>query len=233
MIERENKDHYTQFGIDTFAKWEALPPQERERRVLFWLTPWYKKPYALVLNRGECLFDDGVVSEWSLLDNYLKKEYPIQFRVREVIEYLEMVYFYRARIAFIGFWHDWIIGQRKEMRKQVFRREYRDLDTIIVDFHMQCLIEFVERGDAFNTIDYTQTEEDKTFAKELLERYDYATRGRALLEKRIDEEYEKVRSSWNGDISIYKIVDGIQAQIEMQDTYTCCWVVKNRARLWT
>lgn len=233
MIKKENPDHYTRFGIDTFEKWEALPRAERERRVNFWLTPWYRKPYALQMNLADVMSSAKIASEWHKVDAYLKKEYPIQFRIREAYDYLEMCYLYDVRSAFRKFWNDWIKGQRREMRNAVFQRHYRDLDSIIVDFHIQCLIEFVEREEVFNVHDYTESKADRTFAEALRAQYDYATRERPLLLKKIEEESDRAFREWRGDVGIYKAGDELEALLIDRDTKMCSWVVMNRGRLWS
>lgn len=234
MTENENRlEAHTPIEADTFVAYESLPRSERERRVWFWPTPWYKTPYALRFEVELLNPKNTMLSEWAKLSAFLKREYPIQFRVRDCLENIEIWYDHSFIPSIRGFWKDWIVGRRVEMRKKVFRREWRDLDTIIIDFHAQCLIEFVEREKGLSEIDYTQTEEDIAFASELQEQYDYATRGRELLKDKIQQSLEKASSAWNGRIEIYRESDELQAQLDEKDTQMCNWVVKNRSRLWT
>ena len=230
----DNKSHYTVVGINTLEQYAALPRSERERRVNYWLTPWYKRPYALIWTlppRGS-----NAPTEWEKVDDFLKQNYPIQFWVRENAEEVSYYLRYRVWSRFLVFWQNWIIGQRTEMRKAVFPRDYQDIDGMVVEFHRQCLIEFVERENAFDWVDYTQSEEDKKFATELREQYDYATRGRAILLKEVEDELAKVDLEWTDTATVQSKYDEyykIEKKQTARDTEMCNWVVNNRYRLWT
>ena len=179
-------------------------------------------------------------SEFDKLDAFLKQNYPVQFRVRNILENIShyFCYSFRPLSRVKTFYHNWIIGQRNEMRKAVFTRNYQDLDSMVLEFHRQCLIEFVDREKAFENNDYTRTRQDRVFASALRKHYDYATRGRAGLQKQLDAELTKVSTDMSEITAdklpnLYKDYNAVEKKIIDQDTKMCNWVVKNRYRLWS
>lgn len=233
---KEDLDNYTAFGIDTFEKWIALPKADRERRVAYWLTPWYKKPYAMVWKLPSLKpTGDKYESEFSKVDAFLKKNYPIQFWIRETTE--DIGYFLRYRVwsRVLAFYSNWIKGQRVEMRKAVFTRDYQDIDGLVIEFHRQCLIEFVEREKGLEWHDYSQTEQDKKFADELREQYDYATRLRAIMQKELETTLSNVDVDFNdpqASKNVFAAYDALEKKFNDRDTEMCKWVIENRWRLW-
>lgn len=220
-----NANVHVHRDVSTYEKYVALPKSERERRVSFWITPWYKTPwsYTWYSFQEEC--------ESTKIDRFLKKNYPIQFFVRELAT--DMRYWWRdTRWAFVSFYRDWVTGRRAEMRKAVFPRHYTDLVDMVVTFHMQVLIEFVEREEALINNEYPQND---PFANELRECYEYASAGREKMIKAIDAESNRAfnESRENGANSdTYKKLTEMENELMDHDTKVCEWVVKNRNRLW-
>ena len=214
--------------VTTYEKYVALPKSERERRVSFWLTPWYKTPWAYTWNPLE------EETEAVKIDRFLKKNYPIQFFVRELAT--DIKYWWKdKKWLIISFYRDWVPGRRTEMRNVVFPRHYTDLVDMIVTFHMQVLIEFVEREEALVTCDYSANEKDRQFEAELRECYEYASGGRAKMVKAIDAEAARAfnESRENGANSdTYKKLTEMENEVMDYDTKVCEWVVRNRNRLW-
>lgn len=223
-----NTNVHVHKDVTTYEKYVALPKAERERRVSFWLTPWYKAPWSYTWNplEEEC--------EATKIDRFLKKNYPIQFFVRELA--IDMKYWWKdKKWAVISLYRDWVPGRRTEMRKKVFPRHYTDLVDMIVTFHMQVLIEFVEREEALVTCDYSANEKDRQFEAELRECYEYASGGRAKMVKAIDAEAARAfnESRENGANSdTYKKLTEMENEVMDYDTKVCEWVVRNRNRLW-
>jgi len=223
-----NADEHVKKDVSTYDAYVALPKSERERRVSFWITPWYKTPWSYTWNplEEEC--------EATKIDRFLRKNYPIQFFVRELAT--DIKYWWRdKKWAVISFYRDWVPGRRADMRKKVFPRHYTDLVDMIVTFHLQVLIEFVEREEALLNNDYTTNETDQQFAAELRECYEYASAGRAKMTKAIDAEANRAfnESRENGaNSSTYKKLTEMENEVMDYDTKVCEWVVKNRNRLW-
>lgn len=211
-----------QVNADTYDKYVALPKSEREYRVWFWPTPWYKTPYAMLFSAQSILQPGVWRSEWDKISEFFKKNYPIQYRVRDIVE--DIVHWYRYDISHCWrrFWNNWVIGQRVEMRKAIFKREYQDLDTMLTNFHMEVLIEYVEREKPFEHFDFDTGEADRTFRKELVENYDYASRIRP----------KQLEYMENADISVDEFLK-LDTELDESDTKVCEWVIKNRHKLWT
>ena len=223
-----NANVHVHKDVTTYEKYVALPKAERERRVSFWLTPWYKAPWSYTWNplEEEC--------EATKIDRFLKKNYPIQFFVRELA--IDIKYWCKdKKWAVISFYRDWVPGRRTEMRKKVFPRHHTDLVEMIVTFHLQVLIEFVEREEALANNDYTTNETDEQFAAELRECYEYASAGRAKMAKAIDAEATRaynVSRETGANANTYKKLIEMENEVMDYDTKVCEWVVRNRNRLW-
>ncbi len=68
--------------VKTATEYFTLPREKRERHVWYWpFGPWYIEPDSLVVSSTLELREH--TDNWSLLYKGLKKEYPIQFRLRE------------------------------------------------------------------------------------------------------------------------------------------------------
>lgn len=215
--------------VSTLDEYKAMPLKSRELVVWYWPFPLYIKPYALRAG-------NDFIGEWTKFDEYVKNEYPVQ-------------YFFRD--TFIGFFQDieasvrrikwkiypYIKRSRKEMRDKVFIRQYRDLDSIIVEFCMQCVIEYVDREKCFDKIVFNYSNEMKTFAAQLKECHAYVTKGRQEILDEIEKAWEAVPLVMNdiaqNKMEKYNKVTELETKLEEADTQVCEWVVKNRRQLWT
>lgn len=215
----------------TAETYAALPKTERERRVWFWPTPWFKRPRALAWDMNAIA---GGLDEWDKTDTFLKKKYPVQFRLRQSAEDLRFYWEHYIARNCRKFWSDWIIGQRTAMKKAVFKRYYRDLEQIIVDFHAECLIEFVDREKALERADYSTCEENRVFEAELRKYYEYAKTGKQKLLDDAAAEFLRMDSVpfYPNDKTRYAQLDLIEKQMEARDTEMCEWVIRNRDRIW-
>jgi hypothetical protein len=123
------------------------------------------------------------------------------------------------------------------MRDKVFTREYRDLDCIIVEFCLQCVIEYVDREKCFDQILFDYSEKLETFAAQLKECYAYATKGRQEILNEIKKAWEDVPLMMNdlaqNKMDRYNKVTELEEKLVEADTQVCEWVVKNRRLLWT
>jgi hypothetical protein len=123
------------------------------------------------------------------------------------------------------------------MRDKVFIRQYRDLDSIIVEFCMQCVIEYVDREKCFDKITFEYSETVKIFAAQLKECHVYATKGRQEILDEIEKAWEDVPLMMSdiaqNKMEKYNKVTELETKLEEADTQVCEWVVKNRRQLWT
>lgn len=191
---------------------------KHEKRVWWWPCKWYVYPWALEWD------------EWEKEDAFMKANYPVQFFFRETVP----IFFGRIHYKLKDIKYDIkgkIRNPRKEMREKVFPYRWSDLTHSIVVFHMEALIEFVDREKCFESTDYTWSEDHKEFAKGLKECYHYAKSGRKELEDKLDQAYKRVPDDGEYNV-IYKEVHEIEAQIEEYDTKVCEWVIKNRCHFW-
>jgi len=215
--------------VHTVDEYKAMPRKSRELVVWYWPSPLYIKPYALSAGTD-------LIGEWTKFDEYIKKEYPVQYFFRDtVIGFFQDIEMSFRRIK----WKikPYIQRERKEMRDKVFTRQYRDLDSIIVEFCMQCVIEYVDREKCFAEIAFDYSEKVKTFAAQLKECHAYATKGRQEILNEIEKAWEDVPLMMSdlaqNKMDKYNKVTELETKLEEADTQVCEWVVKNRRQLWT
>lgn len=188
--------------------------EKTEKKVWFWPTGWYVMPYAL--SRGE----------WDIYDAYLSVEYPVQHFLRETYsDWSHSLSFnYRDTKRRIK---NFFRHPRKDFRDFVFSKNGNmDMVEIIVLFHLGCVIELVEKEKYFETFAALESEE-KEFAKQLKEAYDYAKNGRKKLQDEIDQ---LILTLSNDDFTAYIDID---KKLNECDTIVCDFVVKNRDKFWT
>jgi hypothetical protein len=152
--------------------------------------------------------------------------------------------------AFIWKARHHIRNPRKEMRKAVFPSQWWDLQAHIIEFHIQCIIEYVEREKCFEVISWSWNDEATKKGKELQEAYDYAKTGRAKLQKDIEAAWDKIplRDLYPAEdplrdikkprtieeqLELYSEVNTKEAWLWECDTKFCKWVIDNRGILWT
>ena len=214
--------------VHTVDEYKAMPRKSRELVVWYWPFPLYIKPLALTAG-------DDLIGEWTKFDAYIKKEYPVQYLFREMVA----GFFWDIKMSCKRIkWKimPYLKHPRKEMRDEVFTREYNDLDSITVKFCLQCIIEYVDREKCFDNIVYDSTEELKTFAAQLKECHSYATKGRQEILNEIEKAWEAVPLVVNdiaqNKMEKYNKVTELENKLDEADTQVCEWVVKNRKQLW-
>ena len=209
-------------NVSTLSQYLALDISLRERKVWYWFTKWYVIPYALRLG------------EWDKLTAYLKAAYPIQNFIRVNLDCLNtMVWSTLHKWRNIKRWcKNRLSHPRKHLIKSVFTKDYQDLDTIIVNCCLECIIEYVDREKCFERNSWDHTAEHIQQAAMIKKIYEYATTGRNLLEKEIDLLWDKVPRQ-TVKLDDYVALDIKEKELEDLDTKYCNWVVNNRKYLWT
>ncbi len=212
--------------VHTMEKYLKLPLEHRERRVWWWPTKWYIAPFSL-----QHTLRSTEKSEWDKFEEYTKEHYPIQAWLREDVQYF-FVYTVNRNLRELK-WKikHHIRNPRKEMRNAVFPPTYWDLQTHIVEFHIQCVIEYVEREKCFENNDWTWNENVIRIGKELKEAYEYCKTGRTKLQADIDQAWGRVPNDGPYDV-VYKEVNEKEAWLNECDTKLCKWVIENREVLW-
>lgn len=224
------------FNVSTLEEYLNISEFRRQRRVAWWPTPWYIEPFAMSWDPR------SKESEWSKIHNYFKRRYPVQFFFREVLtREFTLLFDYKLKDIKWKLKHR-ISHPRKELRKAIFPPIYQDLDTVIVNFHLQVIIDYVEREKCFEMFDWTGELYSK-LKPELQEVYDYATRGRALLEKDIEAAYDQLHKQEENTPydqirarsyeERYGTINAKEAWLKECDTKVCKWVIENREYLWT
>ena len=119
------------------------------------------------------------------------------------------------------------------MRNKLFPIRWNDLAETIVQFHLETIIEFVDREKCFEIIDYTSDDQHKEFAAGLKECHYYATITRPSLLSKLDKAYESILTDSNLPYAeMYKDAISIEKEIEEYDEKVCEWVIKNRKMFW-
>lgn len=197
---------------------EYIDEGNYEKRVWWWPTKWYVNPYALSL------------TEWDKENVFFKKNYPVQHFFRKTVDT-----FISKKICGLRDIKYDIKGRfynpRKEMREKVFPHRWNDLTESIVIFHLEAIIEFVDREKCFENINYDSDDGHSEFAKGLKECYYYAKVTRSALKLKLDEAYKRVPDDGEYNV-IYKEVIDIEAEIKEYDTKVCEWVIQNRDYFW-
>lgn len=215
VVEQSNKDQ----SIHTLAAFLNLPESEREQSVWFWPTKWYKEPYALQLG------------EWDKFHKYVKSDYPVQCFIRNdlSVQWARLSRNFKEAMLAIEYR---LIHPRKELIDSVFPPERHDLDKIIVNFCLECVVHYVDNEKCFHYLVWDRDAEHIEHAKMIRMIYDYAKIGRPARLKELDVMWENVPLS-NPKISDYNDITLKEKEIEDLDTEYCTWVIKNRSQLWT
>ncbi len=228
---------YTRKSV-TFTEYLSLPIEEREERVWWWFTGWIKYPWAMSIGAISAIGapdapDDG----WNAFDNFIKRQYPIQYCLREVIPNVFMF----AKFKLDTLWRKlryMLKNPRAKMRDKVFPSEYQDLDTILTNACFAAVVEFVDEEKCFEVNDYdcdgyssVRGLELAQFKQELQAAYSYITKDRADKQAMISASYTLLTTANRAEN--FGIVNKLTEDLEVQDTKFCLWVITNRNMLWT
>jgi len=201
--------------VTTTEEWLKLPRSERVPRKWYWPTGWYEAPFAMMIN------------DWNNWEKHIKKEYPIQYWLRESFQYT-FRHYYRT----IKGLKRYIINPRRRMRNAVFSVQYMDLVELVPHFHFQAIIEFVEVEKTFEVTDWSE-EGVSEKGKKLKGLYNYVKYERPFLLEKLNTAYEQIEITTEYDLNRYNEVDTISKEIKNKDTELCIWVIQNRDYLWT
>jgi len=207
------------YTIVTLSEYLALDVSKRERRVWYWPTKWYDEPYALEMG------------EWDKFHAYTQKVYPVQSFIRNDLD----IYFIRLKrkLRELQSWLKYRINHpRKQIIKNVFIPEYQDLDSIIVKFCLECIVEYVENEKCFEHIVWDSDEDRAIDAHMIKEIYTYAKFERPLLLKEIEMLWKSLPDKVS-DMKEYDPINLKEQEVKDLDTKWCTWVVTHRDRLWT
>jgi len=169
-----------------------------------------------------------MMNDWDNWEKHIKKEYPIQYWLRENFQYTFIHYYQSIKKLKNKF-----INPRRKMRNALFTSQWVDLVELVPQFHFQAIIEFVEVEKAFEKIVWDDPTNPKTaeVGKKLKEYYNYIKVERPLLKDKLYKAYDNLEIT--SESVCYKEIDEMDKQIKNKDTELCIWIIQNRDLLWT
>ena len=229
-------DHSKSAKTINLEEYKKMPLTERSRRVWFWPTAWYKLPQGLPFSRKE-------PSQWDLCDNFLKKEFALQYIVRNLDEYTPFKQFFQWKYKFdmeTGHTIRCFFRPRNSDLRACIPRTWKSEDVIIRDVLETIFLRFYlphkcENWKNFEISDSKELNDANQKWAELAVQADgihyWITEGRALQRNRIDAAWDKVSlDEVGGETYVFKYeeVDILEKALDMRDTEVLNWIVKNR-----
>lgn len=175
--------------------------------------------------------------EWDEWRDATKKQYPIQYAIREFIEDIEYS-LHRKWRSLCYLIKTFFCPENATIRKAVPKR-YSDITSIILDVNFAAIVQFKKEADE-SCVDWKTQDSHAEFKKWLDESYSWITEGKANLEKEKDRVYPEIDvadmlKSINTEKykDVYKEVDRIDALIEQTDENILIQMIKYRNYFWT
>lgn len=173
---------------------------------------------------------------WDAWRNKVKKEYPIQYFIREKIEDIEddiMRTYSRIRY----YVRTLLIPENKRIRNAIPVRGH-DVTSIIEKMNFAAILQFKEEADK-SQVDWAANENHKEFKDWLDRAVVWLNEGKANLEKELDRAYPTVSLMNTGEITLekyndmYKEVHRLEALIKQTDENILVQLIKYREYFWT
>lgn len=201
------------------AQYKELPKSERE---VFGF--WYRTPELYELG-GET-FED-----------YWKKHYPIQFRIRNGVENLLISISVLKDKIRDNTWRR--LFPKNAWARKLIPHTWCDKPELIQDFLFECIIDFVEN----EPIDMTDWQSDKKLAeiyRNIEKLYKFAKYTLPTRRKRLDEMMSELYDGKSlmefddkSDNPIYEEMSALEKQTETEIQQNLLEIVKIRQYLWT
>jgi hypothetical protein len=203
------------WNISTVEEYKALPLSSRT--TFFGLI--YRTPFSLEWY------------EWDDFDTYIKKEYPIQYRIRDFFLSVEIKY---SRIK--SWFYDrylWIFRPAHPILRKSFPREWHDLTSLIIDINFAIILQFEDEMKN-GWVDWQATEHHAAFAEWMKKAVNYIKVERPAL---LDAMYNSAPDT-NVKLRDRKLEDydewrRIEQLIESKDAELIKEMVDNRHYFWT
>jgi len=176
------------------------------------------------------------VEGWDAWRNKVKKEYPIQYFIREKIEDIEddiMRTYSRIRY----YVHTLFFPENKVIRNAIPVRGH-DVFSIIEKMNFAAILQFKEEADK-SQVDWAANENHKEFKDWLDRAVVWLNEGKANLEKELDRAYPTVSLMNTGEIilekynDMYKEVHRLEDLIKQTDENILVQMMKYRDYFWT
>lgn len=218
-------------NISTFKEYKFLNEKDRTIKKWFWPTPWYILPFAMKFNFDE---EDENKSEWQKTYNFLKKEYPIQYFIRNLDELFFMAWIETEIYAFnINYWIPFkcFFKPRNKDLQKLIPNTWKSEDEIIYDILKQIFLRVYLPDKFDNWRDDTYTDLWPRLAKEADEIYK-KIESIPVMEDQLAEEWVKIpvgklKKGFTYE-EIYGKVNDLESKIEQTKTDIMVWIVKNR-----
>lgn len=140
-------------NVHTADDYKKLPIELRSKKVWWWLTPWFIMPGAMRMDLSE--LKDGLGKkqhegngEFAKCYAFLKKEFPLQYFLREGIQDSKIAWWLRMKkmkIEELWYTHvDCFFKPRQKWLTDVIGKTYRDKPELIRDVMYAFIINLVE-----------------------------------------------------------------------------------------
>jgi hypothetical protein len=238
-----NFKHCIKSPDSTAEGYFKIPLEQRTRKVWFWPAPWYKPVLALEWTFNH-LFE-GTDSEFDKYYSQLKKEFPIQARIREYEQYKiwlvwrTFVHNYKDKVYYPA---RSIFKPENRHLAKVIPRQYKSQTLIVEEILIAAFLSYCEDGYVTARINYeddpnADEETNKFFREQVAANkkiYDYIKVERVELKNQLEKAWEAVplRGATEGEIfKKYDAVDKIEKEIGKRDTEALVYIIKNREQL--
>ncbi len=205
-------------SVKTVEEYTSMSRRDRTVWGIFYMHPHIFSDRALF----------GYSKDRKALDEFIKKEFPIQHWLRETcfdlkikfkVKYDKLRYFLNPR--------------QKWLTKQI-PSEWNDKTTLIPLINFAMVKHFVEVEDANHLTNWAASGDGPAkFHEELKDCYDYIKNRRPQLEKELDASYPD-EDTRTGKYEIdYAETNRLELLINKEDTKYLTWIVINRDYFWT
>jgi hypothetical protein len=208
----------------------AMPKSEREWYGL------YRKPLALPLE----WFDENEKG-WVHFYKEIKKEYPIQWFIREwCFSFENPIYAVLKRIQFFiddkkYALKNFISPPYPMWRKTLPRHQYKDVTTIVVESNFNLILDFYQGEKKNGNVDWNAQENTKKFFEELTSVVKWIEEDRIKWEKELNDELSnasKNRKEKDYEKK-YGQYDKLQKVMKDKETEILKWFIDNREFFWS
>jgi hypothetical protein len=175
--------------------------------------------------------------EWDAWHTAIKKQHPIQYAIRELVENIE--YKLTRKWYSLRYHVKTFFRPENEMIRKAVSKRHADITSIILDVNFAIILQFKKEADA-SCVDWQAHDSHAEFKKWLDAACVWISEGRANLEKEKDRAYPDISlsellkpSSRKECNNLYKEVYRLEALIEQTDENVLTQMIKYRNYFWT
>jgi hypothetical protein len=214
----------------------SLPKNEREYFGL------YKKPFMLPWEH----IGIGVEKGWDHFYDHIRKEYPIQYFIREWIPSMDnpLIYAYKKYIScpireMKYTLSNFISPCFPRWRKVLPRHKYSDIANVMVESNLALICDFYHEEVIDGNIDWGHNEEHKKFYTELVENVNWIEHERHKIDRMMREALteavkNKIKKNEKNDyFETYADYNNLEKHKIDKETEIIKWFIDNRDFFWT